>query len=378
MSIHKSKARVHLAALGVLALFAAVCASLVHAAKPQPPAPPVQYTMIHVPGMSTVTGMNKFGDMVDGGASLFEYASNGGTVYDVAAPIQSCLDTLGFGVFQGVMDINDTWQVAGVFMGTDGRSHVFRCSLAKSSGGAIVADDFEELLQDPDFPWGLSFAINNRGDVVGELEADAPPPNHQWRAFLWSADGTVDMFLPDRFSAARDVSDPDQYGVVWVTGFMYGPWQQHAFLYTPGSPVQDLNTLSRRNISFGYAVNSRGQVAGRAYDPRPEVAFRYTSGVGSVALGTLANDSYSSGRGINASGYVVGTSTSAIGITTVSRGFLYTDKMLDLGTLIVNPTGLDLATFRPERINDFSSFGQIAGGASVNGVWGVVLLTPNR
>jgi len=278
------------------------------------------------------------------------------------------------------MDINDAWNVVGVFMGLDGRAHAFRCSLARS-GGAIAAADFEELPQNPSFPWSCVYGINNQGDVVGELESDDAPPNHQWRAFLWTAEGAVDVFLPDRFSAARDISDRDEYGAVdsiKVTGFMYGPWQQHAFLYAPGSEVQDLNTLSRRNVSFGYGVNSRGQVAGRAYDPRPEVAFRYTSGVGSVSLGTLANDSYSSARGINASGYVVGTSTSAIGITVVSRGFLYTDKMLDLGTLIVNPAGLDPATFRPERINDFSSFGQIAGGASVNGVWGVVLLTPNR
>ncbi len=380
MSAQSSAVRVWLATLAILPSGAAICPSVCLAGKPnQPPPPPVQYAVTVVPQMRCVTGMNNVGDMTGGPSSntagTLLYTAQTGTVIDLSTIIQVPDD----GKLEYVVNVNDPdvdgRQVAGRFSrreldGTN-RYHAFRCTIHYDASNNLKSDAFEELVGPAEFPWSHAEAINNLGDVVGNLENDG---GSQWRAFRWTASEDLDLFLPGVTGSARDINDAGQ-----VTGSMYVGSQLHAFLYTPGSGVDDLNTLSRRNVSIGLGIGSQGQVAGYAYDPRPQVAFRYTDELGTVSLGTLSGDYWSEARAINGKGQVVGTSTN---LKRVSRSFLYTDAntMLDLGALIVNPAGLDLASIRPECINDCAgyNFGQIAGTATVAGVPAVVVLTPDR
>ena len=375
MSIQRLRVHGRRMMLALLALGIALAASQVQAAKPIPPAgPPVKYTATPVP-LDNVLGMNNLGDMVDGGAGLYDHFT--GDVYDLSTPINALLATADGEVLTNVVDINDSWQVAGAFRGSNGVLHAFRCSIGVA-GGTVTATALEKLPEPAGYPWGLPAAINNPGDVVGQVENSDNPPG-EWRAVLWPAEGGVQQ-LASVFSAAFDVSDTGK-----VSGFMYTSPQQHAFLYDPSSgKTSDLGTLPRYPQSFGYAVNNSGQVAGRCYGGgRPVHAFRYTPGVGMVDLGSLAGDSASQASSINSAAHVVGLSIKDV---SKQRGFLYTDanKMLDLTTLITNaPAGF---SFRPEAVNDYDvvtgspyKFGQIAGTAYVNGVFaGVFLLTPDR
>lgn len=386
MSIPSS--RVHarrMMMLAVLALGAALAASLVQAGKPGPVAP-VKYTITQVPGISSVTGMNNVGDIVDGGTRLYDHLTG---LHDLTGPVNSLLTSPVNSLLTGpnpsltyVADINDAWKITGAFTDSSGVVHGFRCSLKHETTLAVIVADTLEILPKPEGTWGWPAAINNGGDVVGHIEIRDTPP--ECRAVLWPSAGGV-IQLATVYSDARNISDadPDQDGAVKVTGFMYRDPDQRAFLYDFASgTTSDLGVLPRRTESEGFAVNSRGQVAGYSQGGgRPTHSFRYTPGVGMVDLGTLGgSDLGNHAASLNAAGQVVGTAVTRITNPFSVTGYLYTDanKMLDLALLISNPPA-SLKHLEPKVINDYRghAFGQIAGTATVNGVWGVVLLTPD-
>jgi len=380
MSNQSSRARAWRTMPALLALGAALAASLVQAGKPIPPAaPPVQYTMTLVP-LSNVTGMNNLGDMVDGSTRLYDHSTS--LAHDLAGPVNGLLNTPDEGLAY-VADLNDAWQITGGFLDSSGVVHAFRCALGYGEDGEIVASALERLPERAGYPFGLPEAINNSGDVAGYVATDINAPG-EYRAVLWSSEGGVTE-LGNVFSRAYDISDRDATsGAVKVAGSLYLRAEQRAFLYDSLSgTMKDLGVLSRRTTSEGFAVNSSGQVAGKSYGGgRTEHSFRYTPGVGMVDLGTLGGSDYGNhAASLNAAGQVVGTAVTRLTNPFSVTGFLYTDanKMLDLARLIANPPA-SLEYFEPKAINDYPlhAFGQIAGPAYVNGQPAVILLTPDR
>jgi probable HAF family extracellular repeat protein len=150
-------------------------------------------------------------------------------------------------------------------------------------------------------------------------------------------------------SAAYAVNDNGQVvGELATTDFP--PFGQHAFSWTAADGLVDLGTLGG-TTSSPTAVNNRGQVVGASNaDPRDFTvhAFSWTAAGGMVDLGTLGGD-YSVALDVNDNGHVVGYSTNARGENTP---FLWTPTggMVELGTI-----GTDTRAF---VINDS---GQVAG-----------------
>jgi probable HAF family extracellular repeat protein len=163
------------------------------------------------------------------------------------------------------------------------------------------------------------------------------------------------------------------------TGF----FQTRAFRYTPGGDglpgvMEDLAPLAE--YSKGYDINENGHVVGFVCTGRVkgwpvDHAFLYTDHL--IDLGTLGGY-YSYAYGINSSREVVGASTEATkGDTQPAHGFLYTNKtdtggfaMFKLQSLLVNPGDVQ-GPIRPEKIN---GAGQICG--RVEGTNQAILLTP--
>jgi probable HAF family extracellular repeat protein len=130
---------------------------------------------------------------------------------------------------------------------------------------------------------GVAFAINDSGQIVGELPIGA---NCQAGAFLHS------------------------FGTYYEIG-----------------------------LGVAYAINEGGQSTGLLQFDNSSAAFLYGAGGTPVNLGTLPGDDSSTGYGINSAGLVVGTSQSAATgnpPTTINHAFVYDGVMKDLNGLILS------------------------------------------
>lgn len=117
----------------------------------------------------------------------------------------------------------------------------------------------------PGDTYSVATGINDSGWIVG----------YSWgqfeRAVMWSPGGQIQElgFLPDGWSShATAINNSGQ-----VTGWSNARWNTgfniyevtHAFFYANGQ-MQDLGTLDKNPLrgSWGYAINNRGQAAGKA------------------------------------------------------------------------------------------------------------------
>ena len=112
----------------------------------------------------------------------------------------------------------------------------------------------------------------------------------------------------------------------------------HAFRFTDGIGLIDLNQIANENITYGAGINNRGQVSGsvdRSGGGGGYHAFRFTDGVGLVDLGTLPGYLFSYGGPINERGQVAGSAYGAPADANLLRAFRFSDGvgMQDLGTL---------------------------------------------
>jgi probable HAF family extracellular repeat protein len=145
-----------------------------------------------------------------------------------------------------------------------------------------------------------------------------------------------------------------------VTGFGGFAGGRHAFLYSRGSIVHDLGTLSGGCCSYGFGINDKGQVTGYSSLTSdsfgPQHAFLYSDGA-MQDLGTLGG-SNSSGEAINRKGQVVGSST--LPGDQFLHAFIYSDgTMRDLGTL---PGHVASAAY------DINNKGQVVGDSVPAGI----------
>jgi len=167
---------------------------------------------------------------------------------------------------------------------------------------------------------GLAMAINDKGQVVGSSGACA----------------------------------------VFNVDFLFGLQPLHALLWETGA-VTDLGSLGGTGHGFGnlaFNINNQGQVVGGS-DLRGNAnfhSFLWTRGTGMQDLGTLTGDVNSTALGINEAGDVVGVSLDAM---FNPRAYLWKNGvMADLNTLI--PAGSPLSLLTACSIN---SRDQIVGFA---------------
>jgi probable HAF family extracellular repeat protein len=163
-----------------------------------------------------------------------------------------------------------------------------------------------------------------------------------------STGGLVDLTPATDDAHAEAINDAGQ-----VTGWR----NSHAFRLT-GTTFADLGVPTGFASSFGFAINSSGQVAGhvRSATGNAEQIFRFTDGAGLVILGGVGQ--FNRANGINTAGDVVGVGQPVAGLR---QGFLYTDSngMQGLNALIAPTAGWFV--LGAGGINDA---GQIAGWAS--------------
>ncbi|MGN6368386.1 MAG: hypothetical protein ACTHN5_09015 [Phycisphaerae bacterium] len=183
----------------------------------------------------------------------------------------------------------------------------------------------------PGYASSAAFALNNAGNVVGDLGNANGDPGH---AFLYANNAISDLgTLGGPASAASAINDNNQ-----ITGWADAPG---TLTYTTGLPI----TFPTRH-AFLYANNTM------------------------LDLGTLGGGK-SVGNAINTAGDIVGASE-FLPNNFSTHAFLYThNTLLDLNSLIDPASGWTLSA--ATAINDH---GQIIGTGTLNGQDAPFLLTP--
>jgi probable HAF family extracellular repeat protein len=251
-------------------------------------------------------GTNGMAINAGGQTAGFSHVSSGvyhaflydGTMHD--------LGTLG-GTYSLALGINANGQVAG-----------FSDTTGDVERHAFVYDGTLHDLGTLHGTYSAGSGINASGQVSG-LSSTSGGESH---AFLWTpttpngASGTMyDLgTLGGAYSNGNSINDSGQVaGDSFTTGDSL-----HAFLWTPTTPggdsgaMIDLGTLGGTN-SFGYGINASGQVTGfsSTTGDTGTHAFLYTSGSGMVDLNTqidpLSGWELSEGRAINDVGQITGS-----------------------------------------------------------------------
>ena len=222
--------------------------------------------------------------------------------------------TLG-GDFSAATDISDSGQVVGSSFVSEGTAHAFSRTAA---GGLIDLDR-------PDSAGSLARAVNNRGQVVGDLVIANPTFQYKTHAFSWTKDGGMRDLgtLGGGWSEAVAVNDRGE--VIGQSETSDG--SVHAFRWTVSEGMIDLSTLGGGH-TFASAINQHGQVIGSSFIPSDNVyhAFSWTR-TGGMSNFLHGSDEFSEAIALNNNGQVVGqTSVGA---------FSYTPKagLVNLGSL---------------------------------------------
>ena len=223
--------------------------------------------------------------------------------------------------------------------------------------------------------------INEFGDVTGGYFL----PGEISRAFAYS-DGFAALDIGDLGGArARGFAINDHGEIAGYSENSNG--DSHAFLFIPGTGMQDLGIIKKAkgphpftDYSYGNDLNDSAVVVGRSVAGTQngsvvDHAFR-EAGNGMVDLKTLDGDTDSGAMSINSLGEIVGWSERADGSL---RGFLYSDEngMLELNSLIdLLPEGTADINRWGIRINNS---GEICGSFwFTDGSKEAFLLTPNE
>jgi probable HAF family extracellular repeat protein len=148
--------------------------------------------------------------------------------------------------------INDKGQVVG-YSGTPNTAFLYNNGITNDLGTL------------PPYDSSAASAINNKGQVVGNLSFSAFPPIYDTSAFLYSKrTGMTNLgrLLPtDIFSVAADINNKGQ--VVGYSGTFSG---FRAFVSSDDGMLQDLNNLiplgSGFTLDSAYAINDKGEIVG--------------------------------------------------------------------------------------------------------------------
>jgi probable HAF family extracellular repeat protein len=217
---------------------------------------------------------------------------------------------------------------------------------------------------------GVALAINDNGQVVGASGSCAAfntnsllglQPLH---ALLWETGTMTDLGSlggtgQGNGNLAFDINNQGQ-----VVGYsdLRGNANFHAFLWTHGSGMQDLGTLSGDVNSFAISINDAGDVVGASLDamfnPR---AYLRQNGV-MTDLNTLvpANSPLHLllACSINSSGQIVGLAVTGTGEL---HGYLASPSGLSTNTTSAAVTPLSLTTTQPSVVLDASGSASALG-----------------
>jgi probable HAF family extracellular repeat protein len=191
----------------------------------------------------------------------------------------------------------------------------------------------------PDCPpcFSEAFAVNDKGLVVGRSATTRDP--NVFRAFVWSPHTGMNVLETLKNGTQATGTAISNSGVVAGFGFLNGrdgPF--HAFVLTRATGFVDL-ALGGGSFSGLTAINARGDVVGFSDSATNSAshAFLWTSRDGIQDLGTLDDSpgSTSTANAINDHGVVVGESTIRTSDGVFLHAFMWTPHagMVDLGTL---------------------------------------------
>ncbi len=345
--------------------------------KDPPPPPPITYSILFLgtlPGdaSSIALNVNDLGEVVGSSFTGSPYRAFLWTESDGMKALNDLMseeDKLQWDL-TSARGINNAGQICGRgYLNGDRRAYRFTYRNENGPVVPAVVENLGTLGGD----WSSAHAINNQGDVAGESTDE----NGTERAFVYTdvdGDGTEEMEdigdLGGDRAQARGINDSGQ-----VTGTSHilldnGATSTQPFRYTPGVGMENLGDFGTGGtISGGFDINDAGHVVGVAGNaPKKKGwpgrhAFLYTDHM--IDLGTLGGW-FSEARGVNSSDDVVGRSHVDTKDDT-DAGFLYIEEfgMLKLEDLIPGFQG----PIKPEKINDA---GQICGRADGE----AFLLTP--
>ena len=233
---------------------------------------------------------------------------------------------------------------------------------------------------------GQASAINNRGEVVGYAENGPVDPtcpagttnNRITLPALWERGSAeaLPLVSNDVDGVAWGINDQGQ--AVGYSGSCTAAI--HAVMWKDKTAFV-LQDLGATGSNFGYAINSRGQIAGQvgSADGTTFYAAVWQNGAdGAVTnIGVLPGDFAAFATGINSRGQVVGNNFDSS--FNWSHGFIWQDGvMTDLNTLI--PADSNLFIISASNINEL---GQISGMGTVQagphkGDIHAYLLTPEK
>jgi probable HAF family extracellular repeat protein len=309
-----------------------------------------------------------------------------------AAQSYTITDLGSLGGTSTATSINDSGQVVGYSdTSVPGDTHAFLWSVTTG-------------IQDLGMTGGNStqaFGINSKGQIVGGSNT---VPNATEDPFLRTQTGGFDIFgLNGSANAINDLSQVtgtagnNQHAFLWtsstgiqdlgtlggstswgaainshahIVGFSFitGDACYHAFLWTKSGGMADIGTLGGAN-SYALGVNDTGHIVGWAHVAGSTAyhAFHWTKSHGMQDLGTLGGTN-SLASGINKAGQIVGT-------TDTTGAFVWTKAagLQDLNSLIDANSG-----WRLGWASAINNVGQIVGNGMINGQIHAVLLTPIR
>jgi probable HAF family extracellular repeat protein len=202
-------------------------------------------------------------------------------------------------------------------------------------------------------------AINDQGQIAGYSTL----ANTESHAFFWSGGAMQDLGSLNGFtgynlaggfySTSVAINASGQvagYSVAGSSGNSAG--QNHAFIWTPGSPtLTDLGTFAAGTQSSAVAISPGGNVTGSGMNPAGFQHAILWSGGQIQDLGVLPGGKISSARAVNDLGQVIGVGS--VGPSNDPHGFFWSQ-----GTMT------DLGEFNPVALN---AVGQVVGTSTTTG-----------
>lgn len=299
--------------------------------------------------IGTLGGVNCFAQGInDAGQVVGQSNATAGSLHAFLwDPITGYKDLTSLGTGNNAFAINNLGQVVGNNGSTS--AYIWDSTNGKTLLGTLYGNTYVR-------------AVNDTGQVAGYSNN-----NTSYRAVLWTpSTGMVDLGTPSGASYGYGINN---------SGTVVGMASAKAYVKTTSGSVQILTNTLGGTTSQARGINDAGQVVGYATNSAGnEHAFLWTSVSGMQDLGTLGGTK-SYAYGINNSGQILGASYTADNSLHV---FVYSGGvMTDLSQALASYGWTDLVNSPATTIMDINNKGQIVGSGHINGaLHGYVINAP--